>query len=340
MLAVARVVGWSADWQTLRSRPTLARLIERTGLAERTVQRWLRWLEARGLLEVIEPGTTPQFRPGVLHASDPNLAREWVLTRPPNSAVNETGTPSQVLVFNNAFPLSDASAPSHPRAPARETSAPNRPSHQDQQDRRSAPDCSFRPSPLHPAPTWPLNRNPHRRAEQLAAAESLRRDHLVLRRIPARVLRRELRPYFAAACQADDGSRSSGWTPGDVLHAIEYLPDGTQHQHADRVREPAAWLRHRLSFWLDASGAPLPPHSAILAQRAEQARAERPAAQPRRPGGPPQAYLDARAALAARLAAAKSHRVTAQPRPPLVTRFVVARTPPVGPSKDGRASPG
>src|SRR5579859_464918 len=94
LLMVARVIGWSADRRTLRSRPTIGRIMAVTGLAERTVQRWCRWLEARGLLQVLEEGTTPQFRPGLLargHAG--NLAREWRLAVPPVWPVEESGTP-------------------------------------------------------------------------------------------------------------------------------------------------------------------------------------------------------------------------------------------------------
>ncbi len=43
---------------------------------------WLRWLEERGLLDVLEAGTTPQFRPGAWASEGHNLAREWRLTVP------------------------------------------------------------------------------------------------------------------------------------------------------------------------------------------------------------------------------------------------------------------
>jgi Helix-turn-helix domain len=64
LLAVARVIGWSADRRSGRSRPTLARIVKVSGLSLRTVQRWCRWLEQRGLLTVLEPGVTAQYRPG------------------------------------------------------------------------------------------------------------------------------------------------------------------------------------------------------------------------------------------------------------------------------------
>src|ERR1019366_3423801 len=59
---------------------------------KRTVQRWLRWLETRGLLEVLIEGSTPQYRAGILHGDGGNDAREWRL-------VDSTGTPS-VKIFS------------------------------------------------------------------------------------------------------------------------------------------------------------------------------------------------------------------------------------------------
>jgi hypothetical protein len=37
-----------------------------TGLSRRCVQKWCRWLETRRLLAVLEPGTTPLYRPALL----------------------------------------------------------------------------------------------------------------------------------------------------------------------------------------------------------------------------------------------------------------------------------
>jgi hypothetical protein len=95
MLAVARAVGWSADWETLRSRPTIARIMETTGLSRRSVQRWTRWLETRGLLRVVHPGTTARFSPGILRCGEPNEAREWELA---DASRDGTGAPSVNLV--------------------------------------------------------------------------------------------------------------------------------------------------------------------------------------------------------------------------------------------------
>src|SRR5260370_245323 len=91
-LTIARFIKACADWRTLRSRPTLARIIAHPadlalgqadepgrcqGLSERCVQYHCRALEDDGWLAVLDPGTTSEFRPWALHAGEPNLAREW-----------------------------------------------------------------------------------------------------------------------------------------------------------------------------------------------------------------------------------------------------------------------
>lgn len=42
------------------SRPTIAGIVKRTGLAKSTVKRWVRWLRERGWLGVVEQGSTAQ----------------------------------------------------------------------------------------------------------------------------------------------------------------------------------------------------------------------------------------------------------------------------------------
>jgi hypothetical protein len=237
VLAIARVIGWSADPRTGRSRPTLARIMAATGLCRRTVQNWTRWLERRGLLDVLEPGTTPDYRPALLALGTGNLAREWRLTIP---AVQRTCTPPVDL---------DLERTSSAGGRARETP---------ETARRCAPDSTPPPSPVVPqAIPWPPDQNPQRRRDRLAAAETLRRDLPVLRRMSAVAVRSALRPHFAA-----------GWTPADVRHALDHLPDGSPHIRTTEVHSPASWLAYRLSLWRSPDGAVLKPHSAELAARA------------------------------------------------------------------------
>jgi hypothetical protein len=245
LLAVARVIGWSADPRTARSRPTIARIMAATGLGKRTVQRWCRWLEARGLLEVLEEGTTPDYRPALWSAAEPgNLAREWRLT----IAVHGTGTPPVVK---------DPEEFSPSQARARGQVKPEK-------ARRCAADCPSAPPPPQ-ADRWPLGRNPRRRSEQLAAAGRLRAGLPVLGGMPVAAVRSACRVFFAA-----------GWTVADCRHALEHRPDGSPWGHTDPVRVPERWLAWRLAAWRGADGVPLRSAGQLCteadaARKAEQA---------------------------------------------------------------------
>jgi hypothetical protein len=240
LLAVARVIGWSANRSTGRSRPTLARIVTVTGLSLRTVQRWCRFLEQRGLLAVLEPGVTAQYRPAILALGTGSLAREWQLMPP---LVKQTVTPP----FGVVLDLGSQRSRAHEHKQA---------------DRRSAADSTPPPSLPQLIP-WPPGQNPQRRREALAAAEQVRRDLPVLRRMSARAVRSAVRVYFRA-----------GWTPADVAYALDHLPDGSRHIRTDAVRSPARWLAWRLGLWRSADGTPLRSHSAELAERAGRHRAE------------------------------------------------------------------
>lgn len=238
LLAVARVIGWSADPRTGRSRPTLARIMTASGLSRRCVQGWCRFLEQHGLLDVLEPGTTPQYRPALYALGKGNQAREWRLTASPGDG---TCTPP-VDPDLDRFPS---------QARARDTET----------DRRSAADSTPPPSPPR-LPTWPVNSKPQRRREQLAAAEQLRRDLPILRRMSARAVRSTLRVYFLA-----------DFTTSDIRYALDFRPDGSRHIQTTAVHSPARWLAWRMACWLSADGTPLPPHGAELAARAQRHQA-------------------------------------------------------------------
>lgn len=86
-----------------------------------------------------------------------------------------------------------------------------------------------------------------------------------------RYVMRVIRPFFDA-----------GWGLSDLVGAVDRRPDGSPwpHSGARGVREPARWLIHRLSAWLDEAGAPLvapsmrarAEHEAVLAAREREAR--------------------------------------------------------------------
>jgi hypothetical protein len=271
VLTIVRAMAWAADPETMLTKPTLARLMAVTGRSERSVQRWLRRIEASPLVEVTEPGTTPQFRPGILHGGQRrNLAREWLLIIPAPGPANYSGvirghpwgsgfsgSGSDAVVLDRNPPTRARERP--PRYLRRRRQREGQKPGQGQIDRRSAPGSSSRPSGVPTAPSWPLGRNPRRRPERLAAAEALRGPDPVLRRISARELRSILRPYFAAK-----------WTPQDVLWHAAHERDGAPLTSEDEVRHPAGWLRSRLARWTGPDGTPLPPISQDIERRRER----------------------------------------------------------------------
>jgi hypothetical protein len=219
---VVRVLARYADWKDRTTRPTWARVADQAGVSRRTVARAIEWLHARGYLGTVETGSTPLFRIGVLYgltaAGEQNRAAEYVLCTPGRSAarrpIRQRPTrPSSVSQRETGTPSGSRKGPR--TTPAREERSEN-------------------PSARH----WPATRRPATRGEALAAAKTLRRRNQVLRRLTARHLRSLARRYWAA-----------GWTPADVLYAMEHLPDGRQHPHTHRVRHVAGWLRYRLACW-------------------------------------------------------------------------------------------
>lgn len=69
-------------------------------------------------------------------------------------------------------------------------------------------------------------------------AARLRADSATLRKIARGRLAKLVAPFAAA-----------GWSPSDVLHALDHRPDGTAHINTDSVRCPPGWVRWRLGHW-------------------------------------------------------------------------------------------
>jgi hypothetical protein len=69
------------------------------------------------------------------------------------------------------------------------------------------------------------------------------------------------------------------WAPASLQYAIDHHPDGRAHVGtAERVRNPAGWLRWRLSHWLNPDGTARPSPAEEAADRARRHR-ERQAAE-------------------------------------------------------------
>ena len=101
---------------------------------------------------------------------------------------------------------------------------------------------------------------------------------------------------------------AAGWTPGDVLHAIEWRPDGAW-TYDSRPNDVAGWLRHRLTYWVGSDGRPRASRSqreraarerAAAARERARVEREREAAEraKRREQGPSAAQVEAWRVLA------------------------------------------
>ena len=85
----------------------------------------------------------------------------------------------------------------------------------------------------------------------------------VLRRMSGEHLRHLARPFFAA-----------GWSPRDLLHAIDHEPGGRQHGWTSGVRSVPGWVRARLTEWLGPDEVPLPSRSQRLTEARRQVLAD------------------------------------------------------------------
>ena len=248
--AIARVIALHADWRTRCTRPGWERVAalagdagaggQRRPLSRATVARCIAWLRAAGFLGVVESGSTPLIRTGVLYglsdAGAVNLAAVYVLTTPGRRSA---------------------------RRPARSLGQG-----QPENETPSISACGYRRSPRargtaeNPAGrTWRACDRPGNRAEELEAAEVIRERSAVLRRLSAAHVAHIARPYWRR-----------GWTIGDFLHALDWRPGGRQWRFEAEVRHPAAWARWRFSAWHAPDGTPGP---SATQRRAAAAEAER-----------------------------------------------------------------
>ncbi|WP_336214696.1 hypothetical protein [Nonomuraea sp. LPB2021202275-12-8] len=245
LLRVAAVVAWAADWKTMCSRPTIAKVVEETGLAKATVKRWIRWLREHGWLGVVEQGSTVRFRKGTSAGLDDdglgNRAALWVICIPRNIAPTSTG-------YTSSDQAQHASEPSSLSLPRRDKEDPTRTREAPRRTRRS-PRIS---------PPWGLHQSPRNKRDRLAACERLRQESGVLRRMTAWYLRWLLRAFLLA-----------GWTPADVLHALDVRADGSAWTYTwasvDELRHIPGWMRNRLAAWMGGDGQVLPSRSQRVA---------------------------------------------------------------------------
>jgi hypothetical protein len=109
----------------------------------------------------------------------------------------------------------------------------------------------------------PLAAAPKTRSEGLGAAQVVQERARVLRALSAEHVRHLARPFFTA-----------GYSPQDVLFALNHGPSGRPYGFTGGVRWPAGWARARLTAWLAPDGTPRPSASQVRAAAAAAVRAD------------------------------------------------------------------
>src|SRR5262249_29258382 len=202
------------------------------------------------VLGLVSPGTTALVRAHVLHGDEGNLAAIYVCTVP------RRRRPSRRLAGVDSGKFADLTASCKeavrvPRAREAETHNPTK--------ARASRGQSLLPH----GGTSQLHTCPKNRAEGLIAATVVQHRSAGLQWLSPQHIRYLARPYFAA-----------GYTPADVLYALDHDPSGRPYGYSAAVRHPAGWAAARLGRWLGPSGEPVPSRSQILARKRSRILAE------------------------------------------------------------------
>ncbi|MCF6467295.1 hypothetical protein FAF44_02560 [Nonomuraea sp. MG754425] len=242
---IANLIAWAANWSTMCSRPTIARLVEVTGLSQATVKRWVRWLRVRGWLGTVEEGSTCQFRKGtaagLLDDGLGNRAAVWVLAVPRRSRADRLRDhdPRCVDLPERTSEPPTGSLPERTRVDPTRTREERSPS---------------RPREPRISPHWPLHATARTKRDKIALCERLRAEAPILRRVTAWYLRWWLSAFI-----------DEGWTAADVLHALDSRADDSRWTYTwssvSEIRHVPGWVRHRLAAWLDGEGRPVASRS-------------------------------------------------------------------------------
>lgn len=220
-----------ADRRTRTVTVAWADLESETGRSRATIGRTLRWLRDVGLLGVVATGASKGALGGQL-----NRIPTYVLAVPA-LPVDESEPPT------GAF-----SSVGSPHAHARDKNP--------DQSLRSDENLNSTPKTPAKGPDWKLSAVPLTRRDQLEACERLRWDVVTLRPASARMLRHLLRDVFAA-----------GWSPRDVLYALDHRPSGEAWRYAGMPRVVAAWIGFRLAAWRNREAGWLPSRAQQSARR-------------------------------------------------------------------------
>lgn len=269
LMAIAQTVSAWAGWESLESRPTWVELMQRSGLARRSVARWLLELRLRGWLELLEQGSTPQTRPMALSHMEGNRAALYGLRLPldPKQALipgqrglaaagqesdgGRAGSEGSVGL-NGTLPWSFRSLVERSKSGSSRATKPVDKSSRHDPDQRNNKATALRAGPEAERIPGLSIMVPVSGYEMLACADDLRRQHLLFGRCSRRLVRHLCRPLWR-----------SGWCNRDILHAIDYRPSmfgpvSGMLVAPDHIVSPTQFIRSRLAAWKTPDGAILP----------------------------------------------------------------------------------
>lgn len=249
--------------------PSRALVVELTGLSEATVKRWTCWMVRHGVLAQLEVGRLARFRAMAVQAEGGRVSVYVLCARAATAAPAPVSPVVEVLVGDVSRGVGapgpvgsvDKSDPSvclgfvvkrnpYPGARAsRSTAAVHgfRAGEQRSDKQGSGP--------------WPRGAVAGSRRDRLALIERLQAAAPALRPASPRALRSVLGSWLERP--------ELGWTVAQLLYAIDHTPTGQAHTFTAAVKIPHRWLAHRMSAWLDETGAALPsPRAAATAARA------------------------------------------------------------------------
>ncbi|MEX5257884.1 hypothetical protein [Kocuria arenosa] len=278
MAALVEVIAVQQDPGSRTWRTTWAWVAERLGVHEDSVGRMIRRLKDWGLLAVVATGRSAAYTPRATGKKQ-GEAPVYALTvpappKPAPTPAEKTDEVAAVVVDINVGPVPPKGVCSPPHA--RESLSPKdaatpRPSAKAAAQRREVQAAlAKRTAPLWPAHATvrPLSgrgaRSDWKQAYRWAGLE-IQHHALVLRRITTAYVVSVAKTHFQA-----------GWTIADVLHALDWAPNGQRYTHdaATGITHPGAWFTARLRAWTHQDGTPHRSPDQRAAAEAEQRRAE------------------------------------------------------------------
>lgn len=278
LLKVARLVALYAEWDTLETRPTWAKLTARSGLSERTIARWLQELRLHGWLVLLEHGSTPETRPMALAHLQGNraalyglripithdeamaragerlaaeVARELADESAPDSGVDQRELAEAVDV-NVSLPWSCKSLPERSPGGFSHASKSVDNSHELAPGQQKLKTSAHRAGSDRGSSSDLAIMVPVSGFEMLACSDWLRRELGVFGRCSRRLIRHLCRPYWRA-----------GWCNRDIVHAMDHRPSAFSEvsgllRSPEHVASPAQFIRSRLAAWTGENGGVLP----------------------------------------------------------------------------------